>query len=290
MCASVTAEALPPATATVAPTEHESQRASPSCVLEGKLDGRYTVLALLGAGSQSVVYLAADDDGQLVAIKWVQSGERSGRQGFLYGWSDIENERRVGIALQGMPEVRRTIEVVDDDVLVIEYINGDTLEDWLVEHAERNVSSDLADRWLDQFLGIIQDVLSRNVLPIDIAADNLMIDNDTMNIRLIDIADYIDLGQYDTDASDVRVYKPDYRLMLGDEEYLITPELVTYITAENILEITNALLTVAGKQPLGEEFGPKWDEYNRPTETYSDLEGLLRKLSQHVQQIQDATG
>ena len=98
------------------------------------LDGKYTIIRELGKGAFAYVWLAEDHRvGQQVAIKEMRRGELS-RDEFTDLASRFQREAKIGRALRhpNVVEVYTVEQWKDDLLLVMEFVEGETLQERLV--------------------------------------------------------------------------------------------------------------------------------------------------------------
>lgn len=151
-------------------------------VIHKKHIGKYTVIRELGQGGEGCVYLARDEDLQrLVAIKKVNRKEQ-----------DREEEKQLMKEADFLQQFRHPMLPIiydllweDDWYLVMEYIQGTTLRDYI----ERNgyVQEERACAWAEQLLDILQYLHTRKtpVIYRDLKPDNIMVCPDG-HLKLVD--------------------------------------------------------------------------------------------------------
>ena len=140
------------------------------------LDGKYTIIRELGKGAFAYVWLAEDHRvGQQVAIKEMRRGELS-RDEFTDLASRFQREAKIGRALRHPNVVEvYTVEQWDDDLLlVMEYVEGETLQERLVRAGPLELETavtvavqlcDALDAVHEHPLGIVhRDIKPSNVL------------------------------------------------------------------------------------------------------------------------------
>jgi len=154
------------------------------------IKGRYRVERKIGGGAFGTVYLASDSNmaGSRLALKEMVATELP------------SNERRDAILLfsreaeilrslhhPGLPDITDYFSVDDSHYLVMEYIDGSTLED-MMKSRESHFSSGEVLPWAMQICSILKYLHSNTPDPVifrDLKPSNIMIDSDG-KIRLID--------------------------------------------------------------------------------------------------------
>lgn len=250
-----------------------------------RLDGRYTDIMFLGDGMQSTVFLAKDSKGDGVAIKLVK--DRTIR---MIGKSIVENEYRTYLTLSEIPAVRRIYEIMDDDVLVMEYISGYPLETVFNEYFDdSSFDKAIIERWIKDLFVLTKQIIDLGVIPVDLDVVNVLVQKQDMSLRIIDMADYIDLNQYVGVKEPFQMYGGEVILGFNEEgDHLVTPEFFTYITCKDIFDLTNHFLNALGKETLGDEYLPNKELFSEPVTTYEGLQHIHTLLKEYVLHLEQA--
>ena len=149
------------------------------------IDDRYKILRLLGKGQEGSVYLAFQETlFRFYAIKELK------KEGFCFSRESVEVWKT--LHCPGLPEVADILETEDAVMIVSEYIEGITLQQYL-EKNER-VTLKMAVCWCLQIGEVLEYLHSQNP-PIaygDLKPDNLMLQKD--RIVLVDMGSLIRQG------------------------------------------------------------------------------------------------
>src|SRR6185312_14024638 len=153
---------------------------------------QYEVLKVLGAGGFGVTYLARDETlGRLVAIKEYFPDSFAVRHGatvrartlrnddFVWGKQRFLGEARM-LARFDHPNLTRVVQIFeanDTVYIVLEYLRGRLLQDWLREIGGAPTQSEL-DLLAKGVLGALEMMHRNDVLHRDVAPDNIIICDD----------------------------------------------------------------------------------------------------------------
>ena len=147
------------------------------------LDGRYAVKEVIGTGGMSVVYKAEDtQEGRLVALKVLKEEfvrEPKSRRRFL-------NESRA-IAMLSHENIVDVLDVnFEGDVqyIVMEYLDGPTLKEYLVEHGALDVYDAL--HIVEQILSALKHAHERGVVHRDIKPQNIILVDGNETVKVMD--------------------------------------------------------------------------------------------------------
>ena len=139
-----------------------------------RLDGRYEIHELLGVGGMAVVYRAYDTiDDRMVAIK-ILKDEFSGNSDFL---RRFRNESKA-IAVLSHPNIVKVYDVSFGDriqYIVMEYVDGITLKQYLDQHKETAVPWKEALHFTTQILWALQHAHEKGIVHRDIKPQNIML-------------------------------------------------------------------------------------------------------------------
>ena len=165
--------------------------------------GDYYLLGrVLGQGGFGITYIAKDTKrGNRVAIKEYfpdsmatrsatntvspYSGERG--QGFIYGKQCFLDEAKTLATFVGNPHIVRVYRYFEDNgtaYFVMEYVEGDSLKDYLKKH-NRKISFEEAKRILVPVMDALEVVHSKGIVHRDISPDNIIITKDG-GVKLLD--------------------------------------------------------------------------------------------------------
>ena len=138
-----------------------------------RLDGRYELTALVGAGGMANVYSATDvlDGNKRVAVK-VLKPEYSENEEFLHRF---RNESKA-IAVLSHPNIVKIFDMGFSDkiqYIVMEYIDGITLKDYI--DSERVLNWKDAVHFVVQILRALQHAHNRGIVHRDIKPQNIML-------------------------------------------------------------------------------------------------------------------
>lgn len=258
------------------------------CSLPAEVLKHYNIIQWLGEGTQSTVYLAHDLEGNQVAIKTVY-----GRSGYLADVTEVQNEIRVSKTLQNVSSVRGFIEAINEEIIIMEYIQGYSLEERLENALSNTCPKEQYLAWLLELLTSLQEIVDQGVLPIDISADNILVDEATLQLRIIDIADFIDLNQYQSHTCQLQVYKNGAIVSLSSDdgnvhELPLTPTVVVRLTAKDLYHLANVLLQASGNKELPSIYAPKPTSFINDTTKYDDLALLHSQFSGYLQELMSA--
>ncbi|HEY4003412.1 MAG TPA: serine/threonine-protein kinase, partial [Candidatus Xenobia bacterium] len=154
------------------------------------LQGRYTVDQILGQGGRGIVYLARQDllGGRRVAIKethfeFVMPEEQT------EAVAQFQREARLLASLEhkNLVDVKDFFEENGNLYLVMDFVEGETLEEILERNNGSPANLDEVFLWADQICDVL-DCLHRHKPPIifrDLKPGNIMLDKNG-NVRLID--------------------------------------------------------------------------------------------------------
>ena len=147
------------------------------------LDGRYAVKEVIGTGGMSVVYKAEDtQEGRLVALKVLKEEfvrEPKSRRRFL-------NESRA-IAMLSHENIVDVLDVnFEGDVqyIVMEYLEGPTLKEYMVEHGALDVYDAL--HIVEQILSALKHAHERGVVHRDIKPQNIILVDGNEMVKVMD--------------------------------------------------------------------------------------------------------
>jgi len=203
------------------------------------VDESYQVIEWIGGGSQGRVYRAIDRfSGFDVAIKVFQENRL-----IFPDCREAENEARVSRPLEDVPFVRGFIEKLSDDIIVLEYIPGRTLEKRIKTDP---LTQQEADEYITQLLDGMEEILARHVIPIDIALDNLMIDEERNHLRLVDAAFFIDMDAI------IQTFSERETPFFDSKELTCSFTFFVHVTASDVFHIINCLREKSGLSPLPE--------------------------------------
>ena len=158
--------------------------------LGSTLVGRFRVDAVLAAGSMGTVYRAADllDQGAPRALKellpfWGTAEEQAEAE----AWFLREGETLRGLNHPAIPRIHDTVISDRRHYLVMDLIEGETLERIQARHASAALEEHLVVSWADQVLDVLSYLHGRPnpVIFRDLKPANLMLTSDG-RIRLID--------------------------------------------------------------------------------------------------------
>lgn len=139
-----------------------------------RLDGRYEIHELLGVGGMAVVYRAYDTiDDRMVAIK-ILKDEFAGNSDFL---RRFRNESKA-IAVLSHPNIVKVYDVSFGDriqYIVMEYVDGITLKQYLDQHKETAVPWKEALHFTTQILWALQHAHEKGIVHRDIKPQNIML-------------------------------------------------------------------------------------------------------------------
>lgn len=178
-------------------------------VCEGARIGPWRVLRELGAGGMGTVLLAERADGdfaQKVAIKLIRGFPTEDER------RRLRHERRI-LAQLDHPNIARLLDGGETEdgqpYVVMEYVDGQTLLDWLAEHP-----LDLRQRLalFDRIADAVQHAHERLVIHRDLKPNNVMVRADG-DPRLLDfgVAKLVDVSQgEDSRQTSTRVWTPGY--------------------------------------------------------------------------------
>lgn len=138
-----------------------------------KLDGRYEIHELIGAGGMAMVYRAYDTlDDRTVAIK-ILKDEFSANDEFI---RRFKNESKA-IAVLNHPNIVKVYDVSFGDVIqyiVMEYIDGITLKEY-IELQDNKISWKEAVLFTTQILQALEHAHSKGIVHRDIKPQNIML-------------------------------------------------------------------------------------------------------------------
>ncbi len=165
-----------------------------SCVRQG----RYRLIRLLGAGGQGSAFLASESDGSLVVLKEYILPIYVDRQVRKQAIERFENEARMLAKLDHRSIVKLIDFFLDDHraYLVLEYIDGATLQQTVAEHGP------LGDAMALEYANVCIEILaylhnqSPPIVHRDFTPDNIMVTKDG-TLKLIDFM----VAQQTDDAS-----------------------------------------------------------------------------------------
>jgi hypothetical protein len=219
-----------------------------------RIDGRYRIVAPLGAGGMGVVYRARDERlGRHVALKTLPAhrvGDERARGRLL-------REARAAAALEhpGIAQVYDVGETEDGGAyLVMELVRGQTLRELMRSNA---VDRDELVGILEQLARALDHAHAQGVVHRDVKPDNVMVREDGRAVLLdFGLAKDLSVAVADTVDTDVPDGRPP-----------------TVETREGTLVGTLAYL--APEQARGDEVGPRSDQFSLATTAYEALLGRL---------------
>lgn len=149
--------------------------------MEADVTVRYDMIRVLGEGVYGDVRLAIDKEtGELVAIKRMSkiSKYETGRA--------FQREVEAGRILKhpGVVQIRDSFETQDDYYLVMEYLQGKDLVDYMEKYAN-HLSESTVKRIFYQLLNTVHYIHQQGICHRDIKLENIMLDGNG-NIKLID--------------------------------------------------------------------------------------------------------
>ena len=164
---------------------------------------RYEILSHLGSGVSSVVKLGQDNgaNGREVAIKIVNLRDESiDHTKFLK-----ESERLSNLSYKGLPTIIEQWQEQDNYFIVMTYA-GITLasfcESLSTEHKADFKNTSLQNIYL-QILDVMEYVHNHDLAHLDLKPDNILIDQDTQNIKVIDFG----LARKMSDDTNINSYR-----------------------------------------------------------------------------------
>ena len=178
--------------------------------MTGKTINNYTIERSLGEGGMGNVYLARHNRiDRLVAIKVLHQN--------LFGNENIrnrfKNEANALIKLEH-PNIVKIYDYVEQDnfaCLVMEYIEGYTLDDYIVKVSGPLVTSK-AIHIIGKVLDAVQYAHDNNIYHRDIKPGNIMVSRDGMTVRIMDfgIAKFMDAENFKNTFANTQLGTPFY--------------------------------------------------------------------------------
>lgn len=187
-----------------------------------KMLGKYEILEELGCGSFGGVFLAKDTNlNNNVAIKKVSIDENA-----VERRENVKKEMELLLNLKhpGLPQIFDFIEEEDASYIVMEYVEGISLYDYISEHGK--VDTENAVRWIKELCEILEYMHDGRpaIIYRDLKPANVMITKDG-KIKLVDFG-----------AAFVRDYATETKDILGTRGYT-APELFMGKQAEKTSDI-----------------------------------------------------
>ena len=187
-----------------------------------KMLGKYEILEELGCGSFGGVFLAKDTNlNNNVAIKKVCIDENA-----VERRENVKKEMELLLNLKhpGLPQIFDFIEEEDASYIVMEYVEGKSLYDYISEHGK--VDTENAVRWIKELCEILEYMHDGRpaIIYRDLKPANVMITKDG-KIKLVDFG-----------AAFVRDYATETKDILGTRGYT-APELFMGKQAEKTSDI-----------------------------------------------------
>ena len=187
-----------------------------------KMLGKYEILEELGCGSFGGVFLAKDTNlNNNVAIKKVSIDENAAERR-----ENVKKEMELLLNLKhpGLPQIFDFIEEEDASYIVMEYVEGISLYDYISEHGK--VDTENAVRWIKELCEILEYMHDGRpaIIYRDLKPANVMITKDG-KIKLVDFG-----------AAFVRDYATETKDILGTRGYT-APELFMGKQAEKTSDI-----------------------------------------------------
>jgi len=140
--------------------------------------GRYIIKKMLGKGGMGVVYAAFDPTlNRRIAIKVLRVSNGSGDMDTQSARARMLREAQA-MAMVGHPNLVQVFDVgtYDDDVYIaMEFVEGVTLRDWLVNHDRKDWRT-ILKRYLDAARGL-HAAHQRRLIHRDFKPENVMVDN-----------------------------------------------------------------------------------------------------------------
>jgi serine/threonine protein kinase len=177
--------------------------------------GKYRILDQLGSGSSGVVYLVEQPDlARKVAVKVLPLGGDIGP-------SLVPRFRREARALAVLdhPNIVHVHDFDQDGdklFLVMEYVEGVTLQEWIKKHGRLDVTR--ACHYVRQAARGLQAIHEAGLVHRDLKPNNIMLDSQGV-IKILDLG----LARFLTEESDSPTVKYDSKRVLGTADYL-SPE------------------------------------------------------------------
>lgn len=158
-----------------------------SCKIAKIISPKYTLIKFLGSGGESEVFLVKDDKGKLYAFKyWSEEKQHD----YLRGISPFENTIVAHKKLSQAPYINHLFEVIDSNIIILEYIKGQELRDYLNKAIAANKIKEITN----QILYALSNMSTRGVIGFDTSAENIMVTNYSNKTHII----FLDLGAYIT--------------------------------------------------------------------------------------------
>lgn len=155
------------------------------------LKNRYEIRGILGKGGMGCVYKVADrfERGRIFAAKMLQAGRLSAEK-TQEALSQFRTEARILMFLthQNLPKVYDYFSVGDRHYIIMEYVRGRTLEQFLAARRGKPVDEQLALSWALQICRTMHFLSVQKPRPIvfrDLKPSNIMIDREG-KVKLID--------------------------------------------------------------------------------------------------------
>lgn len=219
----------------------------------------YEVIHLLGKGGESNVFLVKDQNGQRFAAKYWQ--ENQDLLHYARGANAFERTVAVYHALQDTPYMNHLVQRLGDRVLILAYLNGTELQDYL----NQRLSAPQVKSIIDQILKALTDMSARGVIARDVNPENIIVTDHNGNPRVT----FLDPGAYFIVQDLVQANKkyPDdfgffhketlMRLLknkprydqdqgvykMGDRAYDLSPPFVFYAMLAERVDLLSRLLT-----------------------------------------------
>ena len=154
--------------------------------------GEYTVMSRIGKGRYGVCFLARDAGGRKVVLKRFR--RRMWRKNRAY--NHYEAVVLSGLRHPGMPELLGVVNERRGYWFVLEYMEGNTLADWLFKK-KKIYSSDEVLRIGGQLFDILEYLRSRSVVHGDISIANVVDDGNKISLIDFGLARYERKGGQD---------------------------------------------------------------------------------------------
>jgi serine/threonine protein kinase len=152
-------------------------------------NGRFEILQVLGRGGFGITYLAQDmKNGQKLAIKTLNDHHQRGKD-FCELQEKFLNKNMKLYSLRH-PNIVRVYELIQEGELwgiVKEYIEGQNLDDWLIER-EKLTEVDALD-YIDRIAQPLEYIHQQGFLHLDLKPNNMMREEGTGRIVLMDLGE-----------------------------------------------------------------------------------------------------
>ena len=156
------------------------------------MQSRYSVLRKLGSGASGVVSLVRRrEDGRRFAAKEIDFTGTANEETTSRGMENTALNKIAEVALMNLPQhpsivaLEETIRTRTGIILILEYVPGGTLHDFVYNRPDRIPEADVA-RWLSQACNAMELIHRHSIIHRDLKLQNILVASEGASIKISD--------------------------------------------------------------------------------------------------------